>query len=65
MISRDGRRIGYEIKYTDAPRLTPSMRIALRDLKLDQLSVIFPGDREFPLADRVRGVGFDAFLKAA
>ncbi|MBI5200889.1 MAG: ATP-binding protein [Elusimicrobia bacterium] len=65
LIARDGRRIGYEIKYTDAPRLTPSMRIALRDLKLDELSVIFPGDREFPLADSVRAVGFDAFLKAA
>lgn len=64
MITRDDRRIGYEIKYSDAPRLTPSMKIALRDLKLDELSVIFPGDREFPLANRVRAVGFDAFLKA-
>ncbi|HLE56123.1 MAG TPA: hypothetical protein VJB15_03505 [Rhodothermia bacterium] len=32
-------RDGIEIKREDAPRLTPSMRIALHDLRLDHLSV--------------------------
>ena len=63
MIMQDGRRIGYEIKYTDAPRLTPSMRIARQDLKLDDLFVIFPGGHMFPLGDHVTAIGFDAFLK--
>lgn len=63
LIVKDGRRIGYEVKYTDAPRLTPSMRIALRDLKLDELVVLFPGKQSFPLAPRIRAVGFQAFLK--
>lgn len=63
LIVQDGRRIGYEIKYTDAPRLTPSMRIALRDLKLSQLVVLFPGSQSFPLADNIRAVGFQSFLQ--
>jgi len=37
----------------DAPRLTASMHIALADLALDRLTVVYPGDRPYPLADRV------------
>lgn len=48
-----GRRVGIECKRVDAPRLTPSMRIALEDLALDRLIVFYPGDRPYPLADRV------------
>lgn len=48
-----GRRIGVECKRVDAPHLTPSMRIALEDLKLDFLLVFYPGTRVYPLADRV------------
>ena len=36
LLFKDGR-IGVECKRADAPTLTPSMRIALRDLKLDEL----------------------------
>ena len=50
---RDGRRIGFEAKRADAPTLTPSMRIALADLGLDRLYVLYPGERRFELADRV------------
>lgn len=48
-----GRRIGVEFKRSDAPTLTPSMRIALADLKLDRLLVIYPGTRRYSLTDRV------------
>jgi hypothetical protein len=50
---KEGRRIGVEVKRQDAPRLTPSMRIALTDLDLDHLTVLYPGTRRFSLADRV------------
>lgn len=53
-----GKRYGVEIKYQDAPRLTASMRIALQDLELDHLTVIYPSDRAYPLADRVDVVPF-------
>ena len=48
-----GRRVGIECKRMDAPRLTPSMRIALEDLGLDHLIVFYPGARPYSLAERV------------
>lgn len=53
LLFKHGRRYGIEIKREDAPRLTPSMRIALHDLKLDHLSVLYPGTRSYDLAPRV------------
>ena len=52
LLFKDDRRIGVEIKRADAPRLTPSMRIALTDLDLDQLFVIYPGERRYSLAEK-------------
>jgi hypothetical protein len=48
-----GRRLGVEVKRSDAPTLTPSMRIALTDLRLDHLTVLYPGAKPYSLADRV------------
>jgi predicted AAA+ superfamily ATPase len=44
-----GRRIGFEAKYVDAPRATKSMHVALADLRLDHLFVVYPGDVRYPL----------------
>lgn len=56
LLLHHGRRFGIEIKRTDAPRLTPSMRSALSDLGLHRLVVIYPGSHRFGLAPRVRAV---------
>jgi len=48
-----GKRLGVEFKRQDAPRLTRSMRIAITDLELDELWVIYPGEREYRLGDQV------------
>jgi uncharacterized protein len=53
LLLKDSRRIGVECKRMDAPRLTPSMRVALEDLQLDALLVIYPGSRTYSLAERV------------
>jgi predicted AAA+ superfamily ATPase len=53
LLFKHGRRIGVECKRSDAPTLTPSMRIALDDLKLDRLVVVYPGERRYALADSV------------
>jgi predicted AAA+ superfamily ATPase len=53
LLLKDGRRLGVEVKRADAPRLTPSMRVALHDLRLEQLVVLYPGETSYPLADRV------------
>jgi predicted AAA+ superfamily ATPase len=51
-----GKRYGVEIKRADAPALTPSMRIAMSDLKLDHLAVIYPGDVRYSIAKRVAAI---------
>lgn len=51
---KNGRRLGVEFKRMDAPRLTPSMRIALKDLRLEGLAVLHPGTASYPLGERVR-----------
>jgi predicted AAA+ superfamily ATPase len=53
LLFKHGRRVGIECKRMDAPTLTPSMRIALADLKLDRLLVVYPGPHRYVLADRV------------
>jgi uncharacterized protein len=53
LLFKDGRRLGVEIKRADAPTLTPSMRIALQDLRLDYLAVLYPGSRRYELTERV------------
>ncbi|OGG54373.1 MAG: hypothetical protein A3F84_09055 [Candidatus Handelsmanbacteria bacterium RIFCSPLOWO2_12_FULL_64_10] len=60
LIFKDGRPLGIECKRVDAPRLTPSMRIALEDLGLERLTVIYPGNRIYPLSDRVTVVPLEA-----
>ena len=56
LVLQDGRRLGFEIKRTDAPRITPSMRSALEALRLDRLFVVHAGRESWPLADRVEAV---------
>ncbi len=53
LLLRDGERLGVEVKRTDAPTLTPSMRIALSDLQLDRLVVLYPGPARYDLGERV------------
>ncbi len=53
LMIKAGRRIGVEVKRADAPTLTPSMRIALADLDLAKLVVIYPGMQRYALTDRV------------
>ena len=55
-----GRPYGFELKLTDAPKLSPSMKIALADLKLEHLYVVFPGTQTYPLAQKVTAVGLGA-----
>ncbi len=64
LLLRGRRRIGVECKRMDAPTLTPSMRIALDDLNLDQLIVAYPGSRRYPLAKRVEVVPLAELVNA-
>jgi uncharacterized protein len=56
LVMAGGKRYGVEIKYKDAPGLTKSMRVALEDLKLERLFVVYPGLESYPLEARVEAV---------
>jgi len=64
LLFKKGRRIGVECKRADAPTLTPSMRVAMTDLKLDELYVVYPGEKRYPLADKVTVVPLAEFAGA-
>ncbi len=63
LIVRGRRRLGFEFKRTVAPAVTPSMRVALEDLKLARLDVIHAGDKTYPLAPRIRAVGLSRIIE--
>ena len=65
LLFKDGKRIGVECKRMDAPTLTPSIRHALTDLKLDHLHVVYPGTQRYALADKVEVVPLAQFVHAA
>ncbi len=48
-----GKNWGVEFKYEDAPRLTRSMQIAIVDLQLSKLWVVYPGKKEYLLEKNI------------
>ena len=60
----NGKRIGIEFKRVDAPKTSRSMRIAMEDLKLDMLYVIYPGSRSFALDDKIQALPLTDVRKA-
>jgi uncharacterized protein len=56
LVVRGQRRIGFEIKRTTAPTITPSMRSAMQDLRLDSLTVVHAGAESFRLGKQTRAV---------
>jgi predicted AAA+ superfamily ATPase len=62
LVIRGNHRIGFEIKRTTSPDITPSMRISLSDLNLKSIDVIHAGDKTFPLSEKIRAVAFQNLL---
>lgn len=54
LVFRGGKRIGFEIKYSDSPKTTRSMRQAIDDLRLDTLFIVYQGRHEFDLEEKIR-----------
>jgi predicted AAA+ superfamily ATPase len=53
LVMMHGERHGFEFKYADAPGRTRSMLVAIQDLQLDRLWVVYPGDQEYTLDDKI------------
>jgi predicted AAA+ superfamily ATPase len=62
LVIRGRQRLGFEIKRTSSPHITPSMRIALGDLKLNRLDVIHAGEETFPLDKKIRAMALTRLL---
>jgi hypothetical protein len=63
LLRKHGTMYGVECKWTDAPKLTPSMRIAMEDLKLGRIAVVYPGSLRYPLAEGIEVVPLAAVTK--
>ena len=62
LLFRGNKRVGVEFKRADAPRMTHSNHIVLRDLKLDRLYIVYPGRQRYQLAENVAVVPLTALL---
>ncbi len=62
LLIKDGEKKGFEFKYGDAPKLTKSMVIAMQDLKLDELTVIYPGVKSYFLQEKIRVISLKDYI---
>jgi predicted AAA+ superfamily ATPase len=60
LVARGDRRIGIEVKCTQAPRVTRSMEIAMTDLQLDRLWVVHQGEDRFEMRPGIEALPVSA-----
>jgi hypothetical protein len=48
-----GKHYGFEFKYADAPGTSRSMQVAIQDLALKHLWVVYPGNQEYALDEKI------------
>lgn len=58
-IIKFGKRLGFEFKYTDNPRITKSMSVAINDLSLDHLYIIVPVSDYYLLDQKISVCGLN------
>jgi predicted AAA+ superfamily ATPase len=63
LLTIGGKRYGVEVKYADAPRLTRSMQIAMSDLRLSRLLVVYPGAERYALAKGIEALSLTQALR--
>jgi len=59
LIIRNGKRYGFEIKTSENPSTTRSMSIALNDLKLQKLFIVYPGEEQVAIRDNIEIIGLN------
>ena len=53
LFNERGQRFGVEMKFSEAPKITKSMHVALEDLKLKHLWVLHPGQKTYPMTTNI------------
>ena len=56
LLFHEGRRLGFEFKFSEQPATTKSMRIAQQDLSLDHLYIVHPGEHDYPLDESITAI---------
>jgi predicted AAA+ superfamily ATPase len=52
-----GKKYGIEIKFSEAPTITPSMHKSIQDLELERLWVVYPGEHNYEVEKRISVIG--------
>ena len=53
LVVAEGRRIGFEVKFNEAPTITRSMHEVVETVRLDHLFVVCPTTHEYPVSERI------------
>ncbi len=48
-----GKKIGFEVKFNEAPGLTKSMSASVEALGLSHLYVVYPGEHDYPMTEQI------------
>ncbi|MBM3579231.1 MAG: ATP-binding protein [Alphaproteobacteria bacterium] len=64
LIIKNGRRFGFEIKFSQTPQVTRGTHSALQDLRLEKIFAIHPGNRRYKMHDKVEACGAREFLRS-
>lgn len=62
LLFHEGRRLGFEFKFSEQPATTKSMRVAQKDLSLGHLYVVHPGAHDFPLDESITAISLPHLL---
>jgi predicted AAA+ superfamily ATPase len=62
---RGGERYGVEFKFSEAPTVTRSMRVALDDLSLTRLSIVYPGKETYQADEQITVVPLEEAVRLA
>jgi predicted AAA+ superfamily ATPase len=59
LVTVEGNRYGFEFKYADAPGSNRSMRIAIKDIGLEHLWIIYPGRKKYDIDKGISVIPID------
>ena len=63
MVPIAGKRHGFEFKYTDAPGRKRSMHIAIEDLGLEHLWIVYPGNQKYALDSKITAIPLEEIIQ--
>jgi predicted AAA+ superfamily ATPase len=53
MVLKNGKKLGFEIKFSESPKVTRSMHSVIENLNLDKLYLVYRGERNLMLDENI------------